>query len=283
MFPRKIIRLTLIISILLSVSSVHCKKKGPTSPDVDDLTKPVIWLSLSQISYTATESGPNPSDQKFQAKNSGKGTLNYTITDDAEWLSCAPPSGSSTGNVIEHTVTVDIKGLKQGTYGGKITIACADATNSPQIMNVGLKVDPPLTNNEISISCDPGSGFTGTLVTISVKIKGNSKEIKAFGLEFTFSTAMFEYQSVSKGDLTEGWTSVGGNVVSSGTVRVGGYAGGASPIPKWSIGSIVKVILKVTGSGCTDGQQSQINIQNCIDDIAGMAIESPSITFTYKK
>jgi hypothetical protein len=278
----KAMRFTWILSFFLLIFIIDCKKKAPTSPDLDEVVKPAIWIDISGMSFTGFESGQNPSSQTIKVKNSGGATLNYTISGDVNWLSISPASGSSTGNINEHTVSVNISSLSASLspYSGTITIADSNANNSPKQVKVNLNILP---RDSISISCEPSSGPTGTLVTISVTVKGNLKEIKAFGLELTFSAAMLEYQSVSKGDLTQDWSSVDGNVISSGIVRVGGYAGGANPIPKWSMGSIVKVILKVTGSGCTDGQQSQISIQNCIDDIGGMIIESPSITFTYRK
>jgi len=278
----RIIRLTLIFSFILFVSNISCKET-PTTPDVEELTKPAIWTNLSQISFAATEAGSNPDSKTLQIKNSGAGTLNYTISDDADWSSVSPTSGSSTGNINEHTVSVDIGALSEGNYSGTISVADSNASNSPKTVSVALEISSPLTDNEISISCDPSSGGTGAIVTIPVTIKGNIQEIKAFGLELTYDSTMFEYQGVSKGDLTGDWASVDGNEISSGTVRIGGFAGGADPIPEGRIGSIVKVTLKVTCDGCNDGQQSQICIQNYTDDIAGMTSEPSCSTFAYNK
>lgn len=277
-----IIRLTLIFYLLIFIPPVSCKKT-PTTPDLEEINDPAIWLNVSKISFSATESGTNPNPEKIQLKNSGGGTLNYTISDDADWLSILPSSGSSSGNIIEHTVSVDISGLIANKYSGTISITASSATNSPQSVIVSLEINPPITDNEISISCDPSSGGTGTLVTIPVKIKGNIHEIKAFGLDLTYDTATFEYQSLSKGDKTGNWASVAGNEVSSGTVRIGGFAGAANPIPKGSVGSLVKVVLKVIYSGADDEKQSQILIQNYTDDIVGMTPEPSFTMFTYKK
>lgn len=274
---------TWAFSFLLLISINTCKKKTPTSPDLDEFTKPKIWINISAMSFTATESGLNPDSQTLQVKNSGAGTLNYSISDDANWLSVLPSSGSSTGNIIEHTVSVDISGLIANKYSGTISITASNATNSPQSVIVSLEINPPITDNEILISCDPNSGGTGTIIAVPVIIKGNIQEIKAFGLELTYDTTMFEYQSVSKGDKTGDWISVDGNEVSSGTVRIGGFAGSAAPIPKGSVGSIVKVTLKVTCSGCDDGKQGQICIQYYTDNIVEMKPEPSCAKFTYKK
>jgi hypothetical protein len=281
MFYKKAIRLILTFSCLLFIIHFNCKKT-PTSPDLDEVTKPKIWLNVSEISFTATEAGANPNSQTLQVRNSGGGTLNYSMSYDAAWLNVSPTSGSSTNNVNEHTVSVNIISLREGDYSGKIKIASSNATNSPQTVSVILRIGSPLTDNEISISCDPGSGGIGTMVTVPVAIKGNIKEVKAFGLELVYDPSMFAYQGVSKGDKTGNWAAVDGNEVISGRVRVGGFAGGADSIPKGSIGSIAKITLKVIYSG-DDVKQSEISIRNYTDDILGMKPEPSSTTFTYKK
>ncbi|MBA7692729.1 hypothetical protein ES703_101296 [subsurface metagenome] len=146
-----------------------------------------------------------------------------------------------------------------------------------------VEIISPLADNEISISCDPRSGDTGITVTIPVVINGNITEIRAFGLELTYDPTMFVYQNVSKGDLTEDWGVVDGNEISSGTVIIGVLAAQADPISAGGVGSIVKVTLKVTCTGCINGQQSQICIQNYTDDIAGMTPQPSCAIFTYRK
>jgi len=394
----KILKISLISLLILFIPFITCKKKTPTTPETENLTHPVIWTNVFEMSFTASEIGPNPSSQVLQVKNTGAGTLNYTISDDADWLSVEPTSGSSTGNIVEHTVSVNktglaakdeaykatitvtsaeacnspqkvsvslkvtkepppkiwvspknldfnaeeggsnpgskniniknsgkgtlnytitvdvpwmdvnpksgtskgeinthrvrvnISGLNEGSYNGIITITDPNATNSPQTVNVDLEISkkgptpPPCPEyDKISIYCSPDSGGTGTIVTIPVRIECNSNEIKAFGLDFTYDTTMFEYQGVERGSLTGGWASVDGNETSPGTVKIGGFAGGASPIPKESKGSIVEVKLKVTCNGCSDGQQSQICISNYTDDISGMKPSNACTSFTYRK
>ena len=271
------------LAFVMFVSSPACSRKSPSSPDIDDIINPKIWISVTAMSFAAAESGENPNSQVLQVKNSGGGTLNYNISDNADWLSIIPSSGSSTGNVIEHTVSVDISGLTENTYSGTISITSSTATNSPQSVNVSLAVSSPLAENKISISCDPTSGGTGTTVTIPVVIEGNIREIGAFGLELTYDTNMFEFKSVIKGDKTENWASVDGNEVSSGIIRVGGFAGSAAPISRGNIGSIVKIILEVTCSSCSNGQQSQLCIQSYTDDIADMTPKPSCATFTYNE
>jgi len=278
----KIARSSLIFLFILLISNINCKKT-PTSPELEDITRPRIWINVSDMSFTATQEGVNPSSQTLQVKNSGIGTLSYTISCDVDFVSVSPASGSSTDNVIEHTISVDIRGISEGNYSGNITISDPSAGNSPLAVRVTVEISSPLTDNEISISCDPRSGETGTTVTIPVVINGNINEIRAFGLELTYDTTMFEYQNVSKGDLTADWGVVDGNEISSGTVIIGVLAAQADSISAGGVGSIVNVTLKVTCSGCINGQQSQICIQNYTDGIAGMTPQPSCAIFTYRK
>jgi len=278
----KIVRSSLIFFFIFLISNINCKKT-PTTPEFEDITRPRIWVNVSDMSFSATQGGASPSSQTLQVKNSGIGTLNYTISCDIDFVSVSPASGSSTDNVVEHTVSVDIRGVSEGNYNGNISISDPSAGNSPYTVSVTVEISSPLTDNEISISCEPRSGETGTTVTIPVAINGNINEIRAFGLELTYDTTMFEYQTVSKGDLTADWGVVDGNEISSGTVIIGVLAAQANPISEGGVGSIVKVTLKVTGSGCINGQQSQICIQNYTDDIVGMTPQPCCAIFTYRK
>jgi hypothetical protein len=146
---------------------------------------------------------------------------------------------------------------------------------------VTLNLSSPPSGDEISISCSPSSGGTGTEVRIPITINENPDQIQYFGLKMTFNTSMFQFVSVSKGSLTGDWATVDGNNA-SGTITIGGFAGSGTPIPAGSSGTIAIVKLRVTCSSCSDGQQSTIQINTYTDDIAGMTPEPASTTFTYK-
>jgi hypothetical protein len=102
---------------------------------------PVIELSASSLTFIARPNGPNPQDQTLTIRNSALvGTLNWQTTEDCNWLSVAPESGSSSGQVNEVTLSVDISGLGVGEYGCDLTVEDANADNSPQIVAVTLYV-----------------------------------------------------------------------------------------------------------------------------------------------
>ena len=104
-------------------------------------SNPTISLSTSALS-TSCSDGTNASSQTFGVENTGGGTLSYSITDDASWLSCTPSSGTSTGEQDSITVNYSTSGLAAGSYSGTITVTDANANNSPQTISVSLTVNP---------------------------------------------------------------------------------------------------------------------------------------------
>jgi len=250
--------------------------------NIDKNLPPKIWMSPKNFTFTAIDGGTNPSSKSLSIRNDGCGTLKYSIDWNASWLSVNPDSGQSYGDTNKHTVSVDAGGLSTGIYKGTITITDPKASNSPQIVNVTLELDSPPTDNKISVSCNPSSGGTNTIVSISILIKGNLQDITVFGLDMTFDPNIFQFQSVGKGTLTGNWAAVDGNEISSGTLKIGGFAGSASPISKGSTGSIAIVKLKVI-STASSNKQTQICIKNYIDHISGMSPSTTCTTFTYQK
>jgi hypothetical protein len=139
-----IIRL-IIFMLILSIPQMSCKKQS-TSPDVSNLTRPVIWLSQFNLSFTAAEQGPNPSSKILEIKNSGQQTLEYTLSSDADWLNVSPESGTSTGQVIEHKISVNKDGMaaQNQKYTAKIIVTSSQAYNNPQELTVSLMIEEEL-------------------------------------------------------------------------------------------------------------------------------------------
>ena len=82
--------------------------------------------------------------------NAGGGTLSWTASDNATWLSATPAGGNAPSML---TVSVDIAGLTAGKYDGAVTVTSAGATGSPGIIPVTLTVtDPPVAFPRISLA-----------------------------------------------------------------------------------------------------------------------------------
>jgi hypothetical protein len=101
---------------------------------------PTIGYDPTSFNFEAEEGGVNPDDQTLDISNSGAGTLEWSVSDDATWLSLSPTSGTDSGTV---TLSVDISGMSAGEYGADITITAPGATNTPVTMPVSLAITAP--------------------------------------------------------------------------------------------------------------------------------------------
>ena len=121
-----------------------------------DPPAPALSVTPSALSFSAVAGGSNPAAKTLNVANTGAGTLNYVVSDDASWLSAAPTSGSAPGSV---SVAVDVGGLAAGTYSGSVTVSASGVTGSPATVPVTFTVDPPP-----SLSVSPSSlSFTGSV------------------------------------------------------------------------------------------------------------------------
>jgi hypothetical protein len=110
-----------------------------TPPPPPPTPTPTISLNRGTLTFGAV-AGTNASGtetQSFSIRNSGQGTLNWNISDNAPWLSTGPGSGSGSAQV---SVTVNPSNLSAGTYNGTVTVADSNASNSPQTVSVTLNV-----------------------------------------------------------------------------------------------------------------------------------------------
>jgi hypothetical protein len=138
-------------------------------------------------------------------------------------------------------------------------------------------------NQAIAVTCNPNSAGPDVVITVSVSIQGNAAEVRVFGLDASFDAKMFQFQGVSSGTLTGDWAAVDGNEISPGELKVGGFVGGGTAIPKDSNGTLADLKFKVTGQSYGDGKQVQICIRQYTDDISGFTPEPGCTTFTLKK
>ena len=157
----------------ITITSNAATNSPFTIPVQLTVTVPPAEISLSTTSLSATAPwGTVPAPASFEVWNSGVGTLTYTITDNASWLTCSPASGTSTGEHDVITVTYSTATLAVGTYNGTITVSSNGAINSPQTIAVTLVMSPPVAT--ISASVDtlipawiPGNNATNQTFTIT--------------------------------------------------------------------------------------------------------------------
>ncbi len=84
--------------------------------------------------------GQNATSQSLEVWNSGAGTLAFSISADANWLSVTPTVGTSAGEHRLITVNYSTSTLSVGVYRATINITAPAATNSPVQISVELTV-----------------------------------------------------------------------------------------------------------------------------------------------
>jgi len=105
---------------------------------------PTIGLSPMMFELSVDE-GNNMMTQTFELSNTttqGSLPLEYSITDDADWLEVSSTSGTVVGgNSRDIDIIFDTENLTLGQYTGTITITDMNASNSPQELTVVLDVE----------------------------------------------------------------------------------------------------------------------------------------------
>jgi len=101
----------------------------PTPALVGPLLQTVVAPASS--TFQAIAGGGNPPPGLFTIENGGRGTLEWSLTTQAPWLSVSPVSGTLTVEVDQVTLFVDISELPRGNYAANVIIAAPGASNSP--------------------------------------------------------------------------------------------------------------------------------------------------------
>ncbi|NOS78358.1 MAG: fibronectin type III domain-containing protein [Nitrospira sp.] len=109
-------------------------------------------MSPTNLAFNATAGGNTPSTQNVVITNTGTGTLTWTVTDNANWL-----TATQSGNSV--VASVNIAGLAAGSYSGVITVAASGATNTPQTVPVTLTIAAATqpTTGTVTLSWVPNS------------------------------------------------------------------------------------------------------------------------------
>jgi len=160
---------------------------------------PTISVSPDNLTFNAIEGGENPPAQTLKVCNSGNGTLNWTLTDNAAWLSETPMSDTLAEGVCEDvTVSVDVTGMEAGDYSATITI-----TGSAEVeVAVNLHIESaapvePANLSVSSVSISPPQVKPGEEVTISINVANSGGETGSYNAILYINGAVEASQSVS--------------------------------------------------------------------------------------
>lgn len=101
--------------------------------------QPTLAVSPTSLSPVGTTGLSGPTNS-FAINNTGGGSCNYTITKTQPWLTVSPANGSLVAETDTIYVNCNAASLAAGTYNDTITIASAEAVNSPRTMPVTYTV-----------------------------------------------------------------------------------------------------------------------------------------------
>ena len=125
---------------------------------------PALSTSPASLAFSATAGGASPAAKTISIANAGGGSMDWTASESASWLSVSPASGTNAGTV---TVTPSVTGLSAGTYTTDVTVTAAGVAGSPKTIPVTFTVDPPappvlaVTPADALILGDRGRDVTG--------------------------------------------------------------------------------------------------------------------------
>jgi hypothetical protein len=128
-------------NITITAEASNSLQVVPVSLHISSAAPQISFMPESVI-FTAVGAGPTPPNKTLGIWNSGIGILNWSVSDDAAWLSENPTSGSSMSphDTTSVAVSVDTSGMSDGDYSANITITAPGASNSPQTVLVSLHV-----------------------------------------------------------------------------------------------------------------------------------------------
>jgi len=176
--------------VLLLASSLIACEPSTHPPPPSSSSHPTIAASPSSFSFIAEQGESNPSSQTLEIQNSGDGTLDWSATDDADWFSLSPASGScSAGEINNLAVSVDASAISAGDYSATITISAPEATNTPQTVAVNLTITPitPTVTYSVSVAVSPESqtGLPGDTLDYTVTVTNTGTGADTYDLSIS--------------------------------------------------------------------------------------------------
>ena len=98
---------------------------------------PVIDTNRVEANFCAASGQPSIPSQWVVIGNSGGGTLGWSASASAGWVTVSPSSGTGNGTI---KIDANPSGLSPGTYNATVTISDPQASNSPQIVYISLDI-----------------------------------------------------------------------------------------------------------------------------------------------
>jgi uncharacterized protein (TIGR03437 family) len=116
---------------------------------VSPSTTSTIAVSPSSLQFAYTAGGTVPSAQSIQITNSGTGTLAWSATASASWLTLSAASGTAPSTL---SVSISPASLSAGPYTGNIQLSATGASNSPLTIAVSLTVGAAVVPPSLAVT-----------------------------------------------------------------------------------------------------------------------------------
>ena len=246
----------------IRISADGVPNRDVTANEQDDDT-------LSFITNTGAVNVPEGSTASFQVKLNAQPSSDVSVGvarvsgDNSITVSSGSSLtfNSSNWNTFQ-TVTLSAS-EDADTANGTATIRISASGISDKDITA-TEQDDDILNGNISLILNPAIGTSGNNIEISVDISNNNNSISAYGFDFVFDEAFFQFNGVEVGTLTSDWI-INVYDIYSGRKKIEGIGG--TSITSSSSGSLVKIQLQVLCLGYTTDTQSQVLIENYTDNL----------------
>ncbi|MBC8197012.1 MAG: carboxypeptidase-like regulatory domain-containing protein [Candidatus Marinimicrobia bacterium] len=145
--------------------------------------EPIISVSSSNLDF-----GSTTNTMTFDVSNSGVNDLNWTISDNQDWITTTPNSGTNLGTV---NVTISRDGFSPGDYSGTVTVSSNNGSQSVSI-NMNVPAEQPPT---AVVLTDP-SNITTNSMTLAWS-RNYDSDFAAYRLYYSTSPAVTENSSLA--------------------------------------------------------------------------------------
>jgi hypothetical protein len=127
---------TVLLAGILATLGAACGGGG--SGGGNPPAPPSLSISAGSFTFVGAQGGAvNPAPGQVNITNTGGGTLSFTASSNAAWLSVTPANGTAPQTLL---ITASASALLGGSFSGQITITAAGATGSPATVNVTFLV-----------------------------------------------------------------------------------------------------------------------------------------------
>ena len=129
--PPSVTSATTVTVTATSVATASAKASAAVT--VNPIIKPILGISPASLTFSATAGGSNPASQNVSIANTGNGTLSWTASASAAWLTLSAKSGTAPSTL---SIGIATSGLSAGTYTGTVTLAAGTAGSQAVAVNL---------------------------------------------------------------------------------------------------------------------------------------------------